>query len=188
MRNKISVLYCEPGSIYHKLNCDVWDLKRNALLFNLPIPVIAHPPCRLWSRLHKFSTAPQCEKLTAISALVHIRKYGGVLEHPAGSSLFKKFGIRLDGNLDHHGGFVRSVNQFWFGHRAQKKTYLYICGISPGELPAPLLSFNAITHTISSSKRSSTKKEVNKSEKNATPIEFAKYLISIINLINEKQA
>lgn len=186
MKNKTAVLYCEPGSIYHQLNCDVWDEKRNALTFNRPEPIIAHPPCRLWSRLHHFSKAPKCEKLMAITAMMHIRKYGGVLEHPAGSHLFRTMSCNMNGKIDKYGGFLRSINQKWYGYKAEKRTYLYICGIGPGELPPFDLDFTGTNYVIDTKKKNLGRKYVNKNERSTTPIKLAEYLISVIKIINEK--
>lgn len=148
----IPVLFCLPNSNYKKYPfTDCYDLERNALNYNSDLAIIAHPPCRLWGRLSHLSTAPKVERLLAIWSIIQVRKNGGILEHPAGSRLFKKMLIPLNGQPDSYGGFLISINQHWFGFKAQKRTYLYIVGCKRSELPAMPLSFDAITHSVSTS-------------------------------------
>ena len=68
-------------------------------------------------------------------AIEQVRKWGGVLEHPAGSRLFRHCGCAVpDGFADEWGGQSILIDQFDFGHVAHKNTILYIVGCS--ELPA----------------------------------------------------
>ncbi len=185
--NMTSILFCEEKSIYKTLNCDVYDIKRNALNVSNTTPAIYHPPCRMWSRLKTLSNFYPGEKWLAVWSLIRIRKYGGILEHPAGSSLFHKY-APLTPVPDSYGGFIISVNQHWFGHVAQKKTYLYIVGCSPSQLPPIPLNFSAIEYTISNSKKSKQKiKESPKKYRNYTPILFAQWLLDIIQVINQNK-
>jgi hypothetical protein len=46
------------------------------------------------------------------------------------------------------------------------------------------LNFNAITHTVCTSKKGSGKKELSKKAREATPIKMAEWLISVANLCN----
>jgi hypothetical protein len=62
----VSVLFVARNSVYKTLGVDCWDEDRNALLWPGGNPIVAHPPCRLWSMLRKFSTAPESEKELAI--------------------------------------------------------------------------------------------------------------------------
>ena len=70
------------------------------------------------------------------AALESVRKYGGVLEHPALSNAFAHFGILKPsakggwGIADTHGGFTCIVNQRNYGHPARKMTCLYVCKTS----------------------------------------------------------
>ena len=86
---KIPVLFTEQNSSYNNYEIfDTYDEKRNALSYNSRLPIIAHPPCRLFSRLRSFSTAPIAEKKLAFFALSKIRQFGGILEHPRSSTLW----------------------------------------------------------------------------------------------------
>lgn len=188
---KVVVLFVQSNSVYKKLGCDAYDIKRNAMLYNGNQALIAHPPCRLWSRLRACSTAPVEEKLCAIHALNLIRRNGGVLEHPNGSSLWKEMGISKSTSPDQFGGFTISVNQSWFGHKARKSTLLYIVGCTYAQLPTMPLNFDAITHSVTTTKRDRKlkvgRKECSKHMRDATPLLFANWLIEVIAVINSNK-
>ena len=184
---KIPVLFTESDSNYKLFaNLDAYDLERNAFTYSDRLPLIAHPPCRLFSRLRKFSTAPAQEKKCAFFALSKIRQFGGILEHPRSSLLWTTGNFDLSGNVDSYGGFLRSVNLSWFGFPCQKKTMLYFVGISPSQLPAFPLCFDAITHQISSSKRKSLP-EISKNSRSSTPVAMIAYFIQVIDIINNNK-
>ena len=185
---KIPVLFTEPNSNYKLFeNLDAYNLERNAFTYSDRLPLIAHPPCRLFSRLRTFSNAPVQEKKCAYFALSQIRQFGGILEHPRSSLLWKTGNFDLSGNIDNYGGFLRSVNLSWFGFPCEKKTMLYFVGINPSQLPAFPLSFDAITHQISSSKRKSLP-EISKDSRSSTPIAMIDYFITVINIINNNKS
>jgi hypothetical protein len=185
---KIAVLFVEKKSIYksHEI-CDCYDKERDALTFNGSESVIAHPPCRLWGRLYKFAKGEPGEEALSVWAVNKVRMNGGVLEHPAYSRLWKHMNLPTGKRLDGWGGFTMSINQHWFGHRAEKKTFLYIVGISPDEVPEWKINFNAVTHTICSSKKKTGKKEVNKTERQKTPEAMALFLIEIAKRVEVKK-
>jgi hypothetical protein len=182
------VLFCQEKSTYNSLPCDVFDINRNALTIDNNLPAIYHPPCRMWSRLRGLSNFYPGEKWLAVWSLMRIRRYGGILEHPAGSSLFHKH-IARSTRPDKYGGFVISVNQSWFGHVARKKTYLYIVGCEMSQLPPIPLCFNAIEKKISTSKRSAPgSKKASKYHRNYTPLLFAQWLLAVIQIINQNKS
>ena len=151
--SRIPVLFTQSRSHYHSYPfTDCYGIDRNALNYKGTAAVIAHPPCRLWGRLRKFSTAPKAEKYLAMWAIQKVRVNGGVLEHPAGSSLFRTMRIPLDGTPDRTGGFLISIDQHWFGFPARKRTYLYIVGCKRSQLPPFPLRFSAVTHSVSNSR------------------------------------
>lgn len=183
-RKKITVLFCQSDSIYKKLGCDIWDERRDALNWTGTEAAIYHPPCRLWSRLRAFSTADPIEKYLAMWSVRKVRSYGGILEHPKASLLFKQVGLPLPGQSDEF-GFTIELDQYHFGHKAQKSTWLYICGIEPG---SKLLNYSRIPgspkYVFSTSKSLDAKPELNAKERSATPIRFAKWLVKICTEIN----
>ena len=184
----IPVLFTQENSNYNKIKIfDCYDIKRDALSFNGRIPLIAHPPCRKFSKLRGLSTAPLSEKKLAFFALAKVRQFGGILEHPRSSTLWKDGNFNLDGSVDSYGGFLRSVDLSWFGFPARKKTMLYFCGITPNQLPAFPISLNAITHVISSTYKSD-KKELSKNMRSTTPLQMIEFFIEVMNIINENKA
>lgn len=184
---RIPVLFTQVNSNYNDNQIfDTYDLHRNAFTYYDRIPLIAHPPCRLFSRLRKFSTAPRSELKCAFFALSKVRQFGGILEHPRSSTLWKTGNFDLSGNVDSYGGFLRSVNLSWFGFPCQKKTMLYFVGISPSQLPSFPISLNAITNSISSSKHNSLP-EISKSARSTTPVDMINYFIQVIDIINQNK-
>ena len=180
---KIPVLFTAHNSFYNDIDIfDCYDEKRNAFSYTGRSPLIAHPPCRLFSRLRKFSTAAIKEKQCAFFALARIRQFGGILEHPRSSTLWLDGNFKLDGSVDEYGGFLRSVNLSWFGFPAQKKTMLYFVGINPGSLPPFPMSLNAITHVISSSSNTG-KKELSALYRSRTPQLMLDYFLEVMAVI-----
>ena len=181
---KIPVLFTAHNSLYNDIDIfDCYDEKRNALSFNDRVPLIAHPPCRKFSKLRGLSTAPLSEKKLAFFALAKVRQFGGILEHPRSSTLWLNGNFKLDGSVDDYGGFLRSVNLSWFGFPAEKKTMLYFVGIDPALLPAFPMCFNAITHVITSSGISG-KKELSALYMSQTPRLMIDYFLEVMAIIN----
>lgn len=183
----VSVLFVQSNSIYKSLNVDCWDKGRDARNYIGTNPIIAHPPCRSWGKLSHFSKHPDDEPGLALYAISLIHKNGGVLEHPRGSRLFPTY-LPFPGKKDAFGGFTISIDQFWFGHKAKKNTFIYICGTTLNDLPALPLRFDAIEHVINSSSRKKycNIKEVSKFERSATPLNLAFWLIEVALLCKKK--
>jgi hypothetical protein len=135
----VAALYIDPRGPYPKLlgpeRC--WDEKRDARTYDGPWPVVAHPPCGPWGRLKHLSRQPR--ELGPI-AVDQVRRFGGVLEHPAGSALWRHCGLPLPGEPpDSWGGHTIKVNQVEWGHACVKPTWVYQVGLrlSPAEPPFP---------------------------------------------------
>ena len=180
----ISVLYVRSDSVYKSLGVDCWDIERDARKWPGGNPIVAHPPCRAWGKLKAFAKPRLDEKELARQAIRDIRKYGGVLEHPRHSSLWKEMSLPAPGTVDAFGGYSICVDQYWWGHKAQKKTLLYICGCPIKDLPPIPIKFDAVTHYVGYPKSWRGKprngmREVSKKEREATPIELAKWLILV---------
>jgi hypothetical protein len=175
----VVVLYARRDSIYKTIpNCDVWDEDRDARNYVGDDPIIAHPPCRSWSRMKAFATNTKpWERDLARSAVALIRKNGGVLEHPAFSDLWKDQNMPRPGSWDEYGGWTLPILQYWWGHPANKATWLYIVGVGQKEIePIPLvLGDSELVVGTSSKKR--WKKEIPKSAREHTPPELAKWLV-----------
>jgi hypothetical protein len=97
-----------------------------------------------------------------------VRKNGGVLEHPNGSILFREANLPLPGGLpDEYGGRTIQVYQGHYGHRGPKNTLLYIVG------------YNELSHNKRAPPVIKNVANMSKAEREATPLEFCKYLINI---------
>lgn len=181
---RVSVLFAHRLSAYFDLPVDVYDERRDARSFINAGggPVIAHPPCRLWSRMRGLSTAPESEKELAFFAVEQVRRFGGVLEHPAHSKLWRTAYLPLPGKhhctpeFDEFGGWTLVVSQKWFGHRAEKMTWLYIVGCSPIDVPEMPLHLGEASHTCGYSRGARPRPECTKNERDLTPIAFAWWL------------
>jgi len=125
---------------------DVWDVSRDARTYPGPWPVIAHPPCERWGRYWFGGPSARVRRVKGdddgcfAAALAAVRRWGGVLEHPAASSAWKAFGLceppRAGGWVvaDWEGGWTCCVDQGHYGHRAQKATWLYANGVTLPQL------------------------------------------------------
>lgn len=181
----VSVLYTQTKSIYDQLQVDTYNRERDAKSYRGTGSIICHPPCRKWSKIHGLSKGPIEEKNLAIHALIMVRLYGGILEHPKGSKLWREWNIIQPGYIDEYGGWTLNIDQFWWGHKCKKNTTLYIVGIHPREIPTIPYKLDAITHNIGGKKPGL--KQMGKKENEATPIEFAKWLIKIATIIETKK-
>jgi len=147
----VAALYVATGGSYADLpGVDPWDEARDARTYAGPWPVVAHPPCQRWGRL--WAGQPLHIKLTGerktkgddngcfAAALVAVRRWGGVLEHPWGSHAWPAFGLnrppRAGGWIaaDFHGGWTCCVEQGRYGHYARKPTLLLACGVDLPDL------------------------------------------------------
>jgi hypothetical protein len=96
----IAALYVEAGGCYANLEgVDPWDETRDARLYAGPHPVVAHPPCQRWGRFWHGSTRRPHQYALGDdggcfeAALASVRRYGGVLEHPADSKAWRWHGL-----------------------------------------------------------------------------------------------
>jgi hypothetical protein len=191
---KAAILFCQTNSNYKAMpGVDVYDELRDARTFKGGIPVVAHPPCRSWGRLRKLAKPAPGEKELAFFAVEQVRTWGGVLEHPAHSTLWPAAGLPAPGQVDEFGGFTLPIAQFWFGHRAMKMTWLYIVGIRPADLPEYPLALGDAPRVIGSPSRRPDgyrprkgdpgwRPDVTDFEKSATPPMLAEWLVSIAEL------
>lgn len=143
----IAALFVSGRTIYKYLaGVDAWDKARDARRFPGGTPVIAHPPCRLWSKYLAGQARPEdarAEMKMGTWAVRAVRKWGGVLEQPAHSRLWQVMRLPLPGApADRHGGWTMYVEQRWFGYPNRKRTWLYIVGVQKNQLPALPFQFD----------------------------------------------
>lgn len=137
----IAALYVETDGAYAGLaGVDPWDEARDARLYAGPHPVVAHPPCQRWGRYwggaprkpHQYELGADDGCFEA--ALNAVRTWGGVLEHPKDSLAWKRFGLQRPPPTggwvvaDEFGGWTCCVDQGFYGHISNKRTWLYAVG------------------------------------------------------------
>lgn len=187
----VAVLFARADSNYKQIpGCDVWDKERDALNWAGGCPVIAHPPCRAWGQLRKLANPAPGEKELAIQAVKWVREFGGVLEHPRNSTLWPDQGLPAPGRVDEFGGWTLPIYQMWWGHRAEKPTYLYIVGCEPARVPEIPLVLGDASHVCGSPGRrrdgsrlhkgdAGWRPEITKAEREHTPPLLAKWLVEL---------
>lgn len=200
---QVAALYVESGGTYFNApGVDPWDEKRDARTYSGPHPVVAHPPCQRWGRFWHGSTAKPhqfkkgddggCFK----AALESLRKFGGVIEHPADSHAWEHFGLLKPSR---GGGWIEALPGLWtccvyqghYGHFAGKGTWLLVAGVAREDLPElrwgkteQRLHPTAVAkHGYAKARRIGMMAMVGGKDKtrirNATPPEFRELLLSI---------
>lgn len=141
----VAALYVDPRGPYPKMaGVECWDEQRDARLYSGPHPVVAHPPCARWCRLAKFVESRHGYRVgddggCFESALRAVRTWGGVLEHPAWSLAWDRFGLPRprQGKIQRapkawirttDGEWVCELAQSAYEHDATKLTWLLLAG------------------------------------------------------------
>lgn len=194
----IAALFVQPRGCYYGLpNVEPWGLpERDARLYQGIYPVIAHPPCARWGRFWRGGLRRNSKRYQLgddngcfAAALRSVRTWGGVLEHPADSRAWDAFHITtpprwggwVSAGLFHPGAYTCCVEQGHYGHRARKRTWLYVCGYQ-GVLPE--LIWGASEVPILGTRRRvgqayGNTQVMSHREREATPVEFRNVLIDI---------
>jgi hypothetical protein len=184
----VAALFVRKDSVYHAMpGVDAWDVQRNARYFPGGMPVVAHPPCSQWGTLSHMARHDQSEKELGIIAVNAVRLNGGVLEHPKRSKLWKYMGLPAPGeDADGWGGWTLLVNQWWWGHLAEKATLLYIVGVTPdGIPPLPEVPPGKPRFICGQSgrrrdqTRTKERPEIQKRDREHTPPAFAAWLVEL---------
>lgn len=173
----VAVLFARRDSVYKSIpGLDVWDEDRDATRWEGGCPGIHHPPCRAWGRLRHMATSTRTgERALAVWSVAMVRLHGGVLEHPAGSTLWRAAGLpRPSEPADVWGGYTISILQWWWSHKAEKATWLYIVGCSKSALPEMPFRIGQAEFVVNTSHgvrkgSPSFRPHCTKSEREATP-------------------
>lgn len=191
----IAALFVQKDGCYFGLpDADPWDEERDARLYDGPWPVVAHPPCARWCRLAGLVEARYGYKRgddggCFSSALESVRRWGGVLEHPAWTDAWPAHCLPSPipgggwlGTLC--GGWVCHIDQGHYGHRARKPTWLYTTAKVPPVMRwgKSVDSSAAVSLGFSDTWKRRKGGEVqlmSKRQRSATPIEFRDLLLSI---------
>ena len=196
---KIAALFVmQDGPYAHVEGVDVWSEDRDARKYDGPFPVVAHPPCERWGRYWHGGPSARIRRVKGddggcfLAALHAVRRFGGVLEHPAASSAWQEFGLnnppRAGGwiNADFEGGWTCCVDQGLYGHAAQKATWLYAVGIKLPSLrwgkSSSKLRLDDGFHSKEERRRAVRTgrcQRLSKRQRTETPIEFRDLLIEM---------
>lgn len=195
----IAALYVQPDGCYSGMDgIDLWPESRDARLYQGPYPVVAHPPCQRWGALAAVNYArwggehnrPGNDGGCFKCALADVRRWGGVLEHPAKSRAWASFGIPKPTGA----GWTEVAPMEWtcevwqsaYGHRANKATWLFLSGVAvPPDLD---WSRPKGTHQIGwqdQRGKARNKPTLSKREANATPPAFRDLLITMAQSVKK---
>jgi hypothetical protein len=197
---RVAALFVEDGGSYYGIpEVDPWPESKDARLYAGPHPVVAHPPCQMWinyaalnfKRYGGEHNRPGNDGGCFESALASVRRWGGVLEHPASSNAWAAHGLPRPTSLFGWcgpylvpgGGRKRQwewtceVWQSAYGHRARKRTWLLWS--SPTWRVPPQLNWQKApgTHQIGWFDRA--KPTLGKKAASATPPEFREALLGL---------
>ena len=203
----IAALFVAPRGPYIGLSdVDPWDEARDARRYAGPWPVVAHPPCERWGRFATGGPSAKVPRVKGadggcfISALKSVRQWGGVLEHPAGSSAWAAFGLRKPPRVGGwrmdlwSDGWVCCVDQGHYGHPGQKATWLYAVGANMpsliwGKAPRRVeLPEGETPEQRRRRVRTGTVQKLSKRQRAATPIPFRDLLLSMARSVKERAA
>jgi hypothetical protein len=191
----VAALYVETGGVYYGLpDVDPWDEQRDARLYEGPWPVVAHPPCQKWCRLAPLNASRLDDYMLGddggcfARALWAVRRFGGVLEHPALSYAWDEFGLPRPGaggwtTAIGDEGTTTEVAQVAYGHEARKRTWLYAVGcklpaLDWGEPPASK-QVSAFGTTRDAGSRWTNESTLCRSASNYTPLAFRDVLLDM---------
>jgi hypothetical protein len=184
----VSALYIDPRGPYPKLEgVDAWPKERDALLYDGPHAVVAHPPCAPWSKMRWLASRESHarERMCALRAVKQVRKFGGVLEHPEHSNLWSvaalPWPIDSDiGGADIYDGRSYFVRQVSWGHACAKPTWIYVVGVDPEFVKAGLRLGGTPTHCVTRGPgQSPGLKVAHASMRSRSPLAFAQWLVSL---------
>jgi hypothetical protein len=190
----VAALYVDPRGCYASApGVELWDEARDARGYDGPHPVVAHPPCTRWCRLAGLVEARWGHRKgddggTFAAALASVRRWGGVLEHPAWTDAWAAHDLPapvVSGGWSRAmcGGWVCHVEQGRYGHPAKKATWLYARGV---ELPslrwghvADQRSTALVSWCGNRVRSGENRPRVGKRQASATPPEFRDMLLTM---------
>jgi hypothetical protein len=166
---RVAALFVCPTSPYWDLpGVECYDEQRDARTYLGGVPVIAHPPCRGWGQLRSMSKHLPAELELARFSVSVVRTWGGVLEHPARSTLWADQALPLPGRSDGY-GYTMAIEQGDFGHRAPKATWLYVCGAGNYRPALPIVLGDRVCRV----------EWMGRAERERTPLPLARWLVDL---------
>lgn len=190
---RVAALFVQPSGCYASLPfVDPWPQDRDARNYTGPLPVVAHPPCQLWGPMAAVNflrwggehNRPGNDGGCFASAIEAVRKWGGVLEHPAATRAWTAHNltppVTMGWQKTMEGDWVCEVWQSAYGHRANKATWLLYHGKNP---PLELRWKRIVgTHQIGGADqrgKARNKPKLSARESSATPELFRDALIAL---------
>jgi hypothetical protein len=168
---------------------DAFAPTRDAREYAGPWPVVAHPPCGPWGRFRRRYLGGEGDRDCGPTAVSQVRRYGGVLEHPAWSTLWPFCGMKPPGplgmsaDLDECGGFTLAVDQCRWGHPARKPTWLYVVGATVSEFPPDREPTHVMVRLL---RNGNDRPEVPKRDRHLTPPAFARWLVAAARTVERR--
>jgi hypothetical protein len=186
----VAALFVATGGAYFGVpGVEPWDVTRDARTYAGPHPVVAHPPCHLWVNFAALNfkrwggehNRPGNDGGCFASALASVRRWGGVLEHPASSNAWTTFGLPRPipggwlGAESIRGVWTCEVWQSAYGHAARKRTWLLYVGAAD----PPELNWSRPRGTMQIGKFDRIKPTLYGPKASATPLAFRDMLIDL---------
>jgi hypothetical protein len=187
----VAALFVAVDGAYFGLEgVDPWGIDRDARLYPGPYPVVAHPPCNVWCQLAPVNQTRWGKMIgddggTFAAALAAVRRWGGVLEHPAYSLAWKQYDLpappRRNGwtRSDFDPGITTEIDQAAYGHAARKRTWLYAVGVEPLVLDWRDTPGSAVVGAGVNTGECAGRGRVEKARASATPSAFRDTLIRL---------
>lgn len=175
-------MFVRRGGVYASLSgVESWDASRDARLYQGPHKVVGHPPCGRWGRFAQGGPSHHGRFVVGdddgcfASCLASVRKFCGVLEHPAASLAWRAFGLlppaaRGWSPAGDWIGWVCAVEQGHYGHRAPKPTWLYVRTLRPSALPELRWGPSNASGRVC---------VMGRAERERTPLDFARVLVEL---------
>ncbi len=193
MNPTVAALFVQADGCYAgREDVDVWPEERDARRYSGPFPVVTHPPCQLWVNFASLNfkrwggehNRPGNDGGCFASALESVRRWGGVLEHPADSYAWRAYDLTEPCSMGWQrsifGGWVCEVWQSAYGHKARKRTWLFYSGLA-----APFeLRWQRTFGTHQCGWFDRIKPTLSKRDASATPPAFRDELIRLASLAN----
>lgn len=193
----VAALYVDPRGVYAGLpGVEVWDEQLDARTYAGPWPVVAHPPCARWCMLSGLVESLLGDGYRVgedsgcfAAALEAVRRFGGVLEHPAHSIAWKEFGLPRpvrggwQGSFDDP-GWTTELDQAAYGHPARKRTWLYVVGVDwlpalDWSSPSTARIVTGFEHHPAGAYAADETRRVRPAEASATPPRFRDVLLEL---------
>lgn len=178
MRDDVAALFVDPRGPYPRLTAHWFDAVRDARTYAGPWPIVAHPPCGPWGRL-RFLCKHQDRSLAPL-AVAQVRRWGGVLEHPEHSLLWRHCRMPFPGELpDEFGGRTYAVRQVAWGHACEKPTWIYVVGVPACVVVDGIRTGGKATHRVTSGPRGPQLLSAHAAMRLRTPEAFALWLLEL---------